>query len=58
MEWFNRDTNYLSDSEQGQAVVEYALIVAVVSVALIALMATFGQSLVNAAVSKVAKYAV
>lgn len=43
--------------EEGQTVIEYALIVAVVSIALIALMAGFGSSLVSAAASKVASYA-
>lgn len=43
--------------EEGQTVIEYALIVAVVSIALITLMGTFGVSLVNYAVSKVASFA-
>ena len=42
--------------EEGQTVIEYALIVAVVSVALIALMTTFGKDLVTGAVSKVNFY--
>ena len=44
--------------EEGQTVIEYALIVAVISVALIILITGMGSSLVTAAKSKVAAYAV
>ncbi len=44
--------------EEGQTIIEYALIVAVVSIALIVLMTGFGSSLVTKAASKVAAYAV
>ena len=40
--------------EDGQTVIEYALLVAAVSIALIALVLTFGQSAVSRASSKVA----
>lgn len=39
--------------EEGQTVIEYALVVAVVSVALIALMAGFGDDLVSGAKAKI-----
>lgn len=42
--------------EEGQTVIEYALIVAVVSIALIALMVGFGSDLVSGAKSKLADF--
>jgi Flp pilus assembly pilin Flp len=39
--------------DQGQTVVEYALIVCVVSIALILLMAPIGQDVISKSVSKV-----
>jgi Flp pilus assembly pilin Flp len=41
------------ERQEGQTIIEYALIVAVVSVALILLMAGFGTNVVSKAVSKV-----
>jgi Flp pilus assembly pilin Flp len=40
--------------EEGQTVIEYALVVAAVSIALILVLLTFGQSAVSRASSKVA----
>ena len=44
--------------EEGQTVIEYALVVGVVSVALIALMAGFGSGVISKATSKVASLVV
>lgn len=43
-------------AEEGQTVIEYALVVAVVSIALIALMVGFGSGLVTGAAEAVAEY--
>ncbi len=42
--------------EEGQTVIEYALIVAVVSIALIGIMAGFGSDLVQGAKDKLADF--
>ncbi len=44
--------------EEGQTVIEYALVVAAVSIVLIVLMAGFGSSLVTSAAAKVAAFGV
>ena len=49
--WVESRRNH--NDEEGQTIIEYALIVAVVSVALIAGMLTFGQSVITAAASAV-----
>jgi Flp pilus assembly pilin Flp len=51
-------TRRFHQEEEGQTVIEYALVVGVVSVALIALMAGFGSGVISKATSKVASLVV
>jgi Flp pilus assembly pilin Flp len=48
-----RTRDVLKGREEGQTVIEYALVVAGISIVLIALLVTFGNSIISKAQSKV-----